>query len=252
MIMKKVLQAAEPYLVDKTVKDLVIGLSLIGCQLDSGNVGISYIMREELPRGCSSFPFAREAVGKPALEIAGWIITGKNSLQRAIGSAVLAAASYEQDLPDDDDSVQGKLFGIDFKADDTVGMIGLIGPVAEKLSAEVKKVIIFDKGAEDPRLSPMEKQPELLPTCDVVIISGTTTINGTIDSLLAMCSRAREIVMVGPSTPMYPQGWKGSRLTALAGSWWDSEHKEEIFKLISLAAGIRQLQPYMRKKAVAV
>lgn len=162
----------------------------------------------------------------------------------------MAAASYEQNLPDD--NVQGKLFGVDFKAGDTVGMIGLIGPVVKELSAKVKEVIIFDKGAEDPRLSPMEKQPELLPTCDVVIITGTTTINGTIDSLLTMCSRAREIVMVGPSTPMYPQGWQSSRLTVLAGSWWDCEHKDEIFKIISLAGGIRQLQPYMQKKAVAV
>ena len=42
-------------------------------------------------------------------------------------------------------------------------------------------------------------------------------------------------MMVGPSTPMFPQGWQDSRLTVLAGSWWDNEHKEEIFKLISLA-----------------
>ncbi|NLP36273.1 MAG: DUF364 domain-containing protein, partial [Firmicutes bacterium] len=244
MIMEKVLQAAEPYLAQKTVQDLVIGLSLIGCQLDSGYVGVSYVMREEITRGCSNFPFAQEAIGKPAAEVARWIISSDNSLQRAIASSVLAAASYGQNIPDD--NVQGKLFGVDVKPDDTVGMIGHIGPVAKELSKQVKEVIIFDKGADDPGLTPMEKQPELLPTCDIAIISGTTTINGTIDALLKMCSRAREIVMVGPSTPMFPQGWQDSRLTVLAGSWWDNEHKEEIFKLISLAGGIRQLQPYMR------
>ncbi len=98
----------------------------------------------------------------------------------------------------------------------------------------------------------MEKQPELLPSCDVVLLSGTTTINGTIDSLLEFCSGAREIVMVGPSTPMYPPGWQGSGITVLAGSCWRRDRKEEIFKLISLAAGIRQLQQHMQKKAVRV
>jgi hypothetical protein len=58
--------------------------------------------------------------------------------------------------------------------------------------------------------------------------------------------------MVGPSTPMYPKGWQDSPLTMLAGSCWDREHKDELFKAISLAGGIRQVSEFMLKKAVAV
>lgn len=254
MIMKKVLSAAEPYLAGRTVTDLVIGVSLISCQLDNGNIGVSYVLRDELPNGCSAFPFAQEVIGKPASEIADWIISGRDDLQRSVAASVLAAASCEQDLPDDD--TDGMPFGIEMKAEDTVGMVGLIRPVAMQISKSVKKFIAFDKGIslhnDSSMVYPMEEQPKLIPTCDIVILSGTTTINGSIDGLLEMCSKAREVIMVGPSTPMFPKGWQDSSLTLLAGSCWDKEHKDEIFKLISLAGGIRHVQKYMRKKAVAV
>ncbi len=254
MIMKKVLAYAEPFLAGKTVSDLVVGISLIGCQLSDGNVGVSYVLREEISCGCSNFPFAQEVIGKAATEIAGWVISGENALQRAIGTSVLTAASCAQQLPDD--NIEDMPFGIEMKSDDVVGMVGFIKPLAAQISKSVKKLIIFDKAMsldqDNELLYGMEKQPELLPQCDIVILSGTTTINGTIDYLLQLCPNAREIVMVGPSTPMFPQGWQDTPVTRLAGSCWDKEHKEEIFKLISLGGGIKPLKEYMFKKAIAV
>lgn len=254
MIMKTVLAAAEPYLSGKSVRDLVIGVSLIGCQLDNGDVGVSYVLRDGLPNGCSAFPYVQEVIGKSASEIAGWILTGHDNLQRAIAASVLSAASCGQDIPDD--NKDGMPFGIQVKPEDTVGMVGMIGPVARQLSNMVKELIIFDEGISlrggDSMIHPMEEQPKLMPTCDVVIISGTTTINNSIDPLLDMCGKAREIIMVGPSTPMFPKGWHGSRVTRLAGSWWEREHKEEIFKSISLACGVSYLQKFMRKKVAAI
>ena len=47
----------------------------------------------------------------------------------------------------------------------------------------------------------------LLPECDVVILTGTSVINGTIDQLLSWCSGAREVSVTGPSTPMYPDSY---------------------------------------------
>ena len=74
----------------------------------------------------------------------------------------------------------------------------------------------------------------MLPTCDVVVISGTAMINGSVDGLLEICDEARDVIMVGASTPMYPEAFLGTKVTVLAGSWWKSECKEVIFKKISL------------------
>ena len=253
MIMKKVLASAGEYLVGKTVRDLVVGISMTACELDSGEVGVSYVLRDSLPNGCSVFPYAREVIGRPAGEIAEWIISGQDDLQRGIADAVLSAASHSLDIPDDMDDAE-QPFGMEVTYDDTVGMIGLIWPVAEKLSKLAGRMIVFDEGLAlhggDPMIYQSSDQPRLLPECDIVILSGTTVINQSIDSLLSMCVKSREVVMVGASTPMFPKGWAGSRVTRLAGSWWNSANKKEIFRLISLGGGIRQLKDFITLKNI--
>jgi len=254
MIMEKVLASAQECLAGKTVRDLAVGISLTVCELDGGDIGVSYVLRDSLPNGCSAFPYVREAVGKPACEIAEWIISGGDDLQRGIADAVLAAASRALEIPDDTDDPE-RPFGLEVKPEDTVGMIGLIPPVAEKLGRLAGRMIVFDEGLAlhggDPMIYPTERQPELLPVCDIVILSGTTVINQSIDSLLSMCSGSREIVMVGASTPMFPKGWADSRVTRLAGSWWDNTRKNEIFRLVSLASGIRELKEYVILKNIS-
>ncbi len=251
---REVLKAAEPYLKDKIVTDLAVGLSLITCQLSDGAVGVSYVLRYGLPPQCSAFGFAQEVIGKPASEIARWLVTGHDNVQRSIGSCVLAAASQAIDIADDDDA--DRMFGIDFNENDVVGMIGLIGPVAMSLEKKVKELIIFDESVsafgENTKVYKMEKQPELLPKCNKMIITGSSTINGSIDGLLEMCCNAEEIAMVGSSTPMFAEGWKNTRVTKLAGSWWKREYKDEIFKIVSLSGGIAHLQKYMIRKVETV
>ena len=185
-LMDQVLAAAAPCLAGKTVEELVVGISLIGCCLSDGSVGVSYVMREELPNGCSAFPFAQQA----------------------------------------------------------------------RIKTMAGKLAVFDHGVYlrggAPDVFPTEQEKDLLPACDVVILSGTTTINGTIDSLLELCQNAREIVLVGTSTPMFPEGFRDTKVSRLAGAWWKNEHRREIFKLISLAAGISSLSPYMIHKNAVV
>jgi hypothetical protein len=253
MIINKVLQAAKPYLEGRTIQDTVVGLSLIAVQLDNGNIGISYTLRESLPAGCSAFPYVLDLVGKSACEVAEWTLNGQEDLQRGIGMAVLTAASRSQDLQDVESP--GLSFGLQVSSADTVGMVGYIRPVARELEKKANKVIVFDMGisareGDNMEVYPMEEQPKLLASCDIVILSGTTVINNTLESLLEMCTNAREIVMVGSSTPMFPDAFRDTKVTVLAGAWWDGAHKDETFRSISLACGISHLQKYVIKKAV--
>ena len=254
LVVKNIITAAQPYLEGKTVKDLVVGISLISCQLSDGSVGVSYVLRHGLPPGCSAFAYAKDAIGKSAAEVAAWLMEKDDYIGRSIGSSVLSAASQQIDIPDDNNPE--KMFGIQFEAEDTVGMIGLIGPVAKSLQSRVKEVIVFDESVSafggNVSIHPMCEQPALLPKCNKMIITGSSTINGSIDGLLAMCPAATEIAMVGSSTPMFPQGWSDTKVTSLSGSWWKKEAKEEIFKAISCGSGIMELHPYMIKKALYI
>ncbi|MBQ9845326.1 MAG: hypothetical protein IJO54_04520 [Oscillospiraceae bacterium] len=253
-VVKNIITAAQPYLEDKTVQDIVVGISLISCQLSDGSVGVSYVLRHGLPPSCSAFAYAREAIGKPAAEVAAWLAEKDDYIGRSIGSSVLSAASQQLSIPDDNNPE--KMFGIEFGSEDTVGMIGLIGPVAKALQSRVKEVIVFDESISafggNVSIHPMSEQPQLLPKCNKMIITGSSTINGSIDGLLDMCQNATEIAMVGSSTPMFAQGWADTKVTSLSGSWWKNEAKEEIFKAISCGSGVMELHPYMIKKALYI
>ena len=90
MLQEKTLEAARPYLEGRTVSDLVLGIALIGAELDGKNVGVSYMLRDSLPSGCGSFGFARQAIGKDAYEVASLLVDGKDDAQRGLAAAVLA------------------------------------------------------------------------------------------------------------------------------------------------------------------
>ena len=256
MLIERVFQAAEPLLRDRVVTDAVLGLSLTAVELDGTDIGLSYILRDRLPAGCSAFGFAQHIIGQPALEVARLVLEGRDDAQRGVGMAVITAATRALNLPDELSTPTP--FDLQVHAADKVGMIGYIPPVAEQLARLQAKVFIFDKGLTvsggegAAQVMDMSRQPEILPQCDLMIIIGTTLINGSIDSLLALCLKAREIVLVGSSTPMLAKAFRGTGVTALAGSWWDASLKTEMFKKLSLSCGISHLKKMMIKKLVKV
>ncbi len=256
MLIDSVLAAAEPLLVGRQVTDAVLGLSLTAVELDGQDVGVSYVLRHNLPAGCSIFGFAQGIIGKPASDVASLVVNGQDDAQRGVGMAVIAAATRRLDLPDEKKTPNP--FGLSVRPGDTVGMIGYIPPVAKKLTTIADQVIIFDKGLSShggegaAQAYPMELQSELLPECDLMIITGTTLINSTLDQLLDWCKKAREIVLVGASTPMIEEAFHGTGVTALAGSWWNEAYKQEMFKRLSLSCGIHHLGEMMIKKLVPV
>lgn len=256
MLIEKVFQAVEPLLRDRVVTDAVLGLSLTAVELDGRDIGLSYILRDRLPAGCSAFGFAQHIIGLPALDVARLALEGRDDAQRGVGMAVITGATRALNLPDE--PAAPTPFGLQVRPADRVGMIGYIPPVAEQLTQMGARVTIFDKGLTvsggegAAQVLDMSRQPEILPQCDLMIITGTTLINGSIDNLLDLCQKAREIVLVGSSTPMLAEAFRGTRVTALAGSWWDHALKDEMFKKLSLSCGISHLKKMMIKKLVQV
>ena len=240
MLQERILEAARPYLEGRTVTDLVLGIALIGAELDEKNVGVSYMLRDSLPSGCGSFGFARQAIGKDAYEVASLLIEGKDDAQRGLAAAVLSAACHAAPLEFCDDGEETP-FGVNIQEGDKLALIGYMAPVAKQFAGKVADTVIFDRGRElagHDDVTPCAQQNEILPTCDIVVVSGTSVINRTVEDLLAMCPNAREFVLTGTSTPMFPAAYAGSGVTSLAGTTWKQDAKGEIFRTISLGGGI--------------
>lgn len=254
MLQEKILEAARPYLEGRVVTDLVLGIALIGAQLDGENVGVSYMLRDSLPSGCGSFSFARQALGKDAYEVARLLVDGTDDAQRGLGAAVLNAASHSVPLMFCADDAAAP-FGVAIHPGDKLALVGYMAPVARQFEGKVAETVIFDKGRElagHADVTPCALQAETLPTCDIVVSSGTSVVNRTVENLLAMCPNAREFVLTGTSTPMFPTAYRGTCVTSLAGTAWRQDAKDEIFRTIALGGGIMACRPLRQNVCVRV
>ena len=85
-----------------------------------------------------------------------------------------------------------------------VAMIGHF-PFAERLAGDCGELWVFERGigrSEGDRRE--EEMAELLPQADVVAVTATTLMNGTLAGILAGVRRDAFLMMLGPSTPLVP------------------------------------------------
>lgn len=249
-LMERVLQEAEPHMKGKglTVVDGVIGFNFVGVKLSNGRCHFIYLMREDIPSGDMIFPYGEQMIGMDAWEVAQWALNGAEDLQRSLGVAALNAASPYYFDP----AYQGEADFYDDVDENTVlGVIGYMPPVLNRYGNVVKRYISFDRavdmqgsveGAEQ-TVYPVERQAELLPLCDKVLITGTSMINHSTDGIVAMCTGADDVILSGFSVPFYPEAYRDSGITAL-GTLWFEEGSEALFKPLSLGAGRMKVREY--------
>jgi uncharacterized protein (DUF4213/DUF364 family) len=73
-------------------------------------------------------------------------------------------------------------------------------------------------------------------------------LNRTLDDLLVFCRNAREVAILGPSTPLLPQVFAGRGVTLLSGV--QVVDGERVLRLVSAGGGTRQLGSSVRKLTV--
>jgi len=177
-----------------TIEDIRAGLFYTAVKLEDGRAGVA-----ATPRALVT-PRPREAEDLRALgtENVLELALSPDPLLSAVGVATLNAL-----LSDSTDTVEGDLLdhlGID--EDDRVGMVGYFGPFVERLKGRVRELFIFERSERVEHVYPDWAEPLLLPHCDVVIISGTTFVNKTIDYVLEHVKNARKVAVAGPTTPL--------------------------------------------------
>jgi uncharacterized protein (DUF4213/DUF364 family) len=254
VILERVYELALPGITGKKIKEVRIGLELMTVELDDGSIGVTYVLRKEIGHVCSAFPQAGNLVGRSAKEIAGWALKRENVIASSVGLAVLnSVAEFDKLKLLKNTSGVDAIFSVEIKPTDTVGIIGHIGPVISGLKGKVEKLYIFERGINIPeQVYPESFQPKLLPECQVVFITSSSLINGTLEFLLAYCTKARDVVMVGSSTPLYPEAFSETGVSMLSGTRWLPSNRDNIHTAISQSAGMRQLIKYGEKISVGV
>jgi uncharacterized protein (DUF4213/DUF364 family) len=230
-----------------TIRDVRIGLGYTGVFLDNGNAGVAYTFKQGLPEGCSVFMGNRPLAGKSShalLDYIGSTATVESSVGIATANALV---NQERGIGREGDVLDI----LTINKTDRVGMIGFFGPLVSPLKKMVRELLIFEQTTSIAEgLFPTETAPEMLPTCDVALITSTSLINGSLDLLLEASKKCREIVLLGASTLLLPEIFKPLGVTLLSGIIVTDP--PGILKIISEGGGMRFFKNHIRKVNIRI
>lgn len=182
-----------------------------------------------------------------------YVLSG-DPYERQLGFALLNAYSqyfYDKtgiiDLSGDVDASDA----LDISDRDRVLFIGDIRPLVERVRERAREVIVL----EDDLCRRSDSLPGTYISlignrADIVFITGSALVNGSIDYVLGMIRRAREKVLVGPTAQLYPGFLKRTGITRIAGCY--VLDPEKVVDGLKLGYGTRWILRYSRKFVVDV
>ena len=154
-------------------------------------------------------------------------ILSSNPLEKSIGIAAINSL-----LPD------SQLNSVEINAEHEIARLGrgkkvvLVGhfPFVERLRAEVGELFVLERDPHEGDY-PERDAPQIIPFADVVAITSLTITNGSISSLLGLCSPHAHVMLLGPSTPLSPALYDYG-IATLSGV--------KVFDIESVINGIKQ------------
>lgn len=196
------------------------GLFFSGVKLSTGQGGLCFTPLKSIPEAvcCPSsakaMPLSGKLAGRKASEYLSYI-ESDNMLKKTLGIAALNALStliMEEGGMDQYELLRSTdAFDIlDLVPGQKTVVVGALVPVFKKLIKGENEFTILEmdprtlKGKELDHYLPAERAEEVVPYADLLVITGTTLINNTLDGLLAMAKKGARILVTGPTVSMLP------------------------------------------------
>lgn len=222
-----------PELDDITVERAVIGLFFTGVKLSTGHAGACATPIKTIPEAvcCPSsamaMPFPGKMKGKPARDAIKEAFSD-HGIRRAVGIAAvnaLAELCWER-RPSPDAEL---LHGVDafdanhFRSDDLTVVIGAFVPFLKELKRRQLPFLVLEKDpdtlkpSEMPFYRPAEMAREVVPQADVLLMTGTTLINDTLEDLLSWARPEARVTVVGPTVGLLPDAFLARGADFLGG-----------------------------------
>lgn len=237
-----------PALQEIEVKDIRIGLAYTGVLLSENYGGVACTPLYEFS-GCPALGFAGFLTGKTVDKLLEFALS-ENPLEAAVGIATANTLSHMlSDLKPENFPVSDTDILDLIKPEDRVAMVGYFGPLVPKILKITEKLTVLEKREiEAPQITtlPSEKARDILPASDVIILSASTLANRTFDELLSFRGAAREVVLLGPSAPLYPAPFFSRGITAIMGT--RIIDPLTMLTVVSEAGGTKKLHKYCGEK----
>jgi len=215
-----------------TPKDVRIGVFYTGVVLSTGHAGMSYTPVQEIPeavccpRSHAKMPQAGNLLNFSVYDLMEYALDD-NVLKAAVGIATINALSAIL-LEDDHCPYKPSAYGnaldlIQITGEDTVVMVGAFPPFIKRIQEITKKLFVIEKNpravgkVDRVEIEPEARLQELIPKADILIITGVTLVNNTLEPILGLARNARDILVVGPTASVYPAPLFKRGVTVLGG-----------------------------------
>ena len=200
-----------------TIERVMIGMFFSGVKLSNGFAGLSYTPVKDVPQAvCCPSSAGRifdpiKIYGMPAAEVL-TALTSNEPIKAAVAIATLNALSavcWERGLAGDY-CIQMNSDAVRMPADCSVAVIGAFVPVLRKLKTRGGRWWVIEqdpqtlKADEMPHFIPADQSSETIAAADVLIITGVTLVNHTLQPILAAARPDAEIAVIGPTASLLP------------------------------------------------
>ena len=201
----------------------VIGLFFTGVKLDTGIAGACATPLRSIPEAvcCPSSAMAMPFPGKLRGRLARELLReakAVSGIRRAVGIATMNALAQmcweRRAMP-----AVALQTGVDaydaanIQPGEHVVVVGAFVPFLKALKRAGQPFTVLEMDAatlkpdELAYFRPAEHACHVVPSADVVLITGTTLVNDTLEDLLALCRQDARVVVVGPTVGLYPDAF---------------------------------------------
>ncbi|SMB28671.1 conserved protein of unknown function [Sterolibacterium denitrificans] len=217
-----------------TIDRAVLGIFFTGVKLSNGAGGLCATPVKSVPEAvcCPSsakaMPTPGKIKGRKALQLLDDLYRPQD-LRRALAIATLNALAETLWMRD------GPPTGIDLRFGDAfealplapgaqVALVGAFPPYMRELRKKGQPFHVLEldpatlKPDELPFYVPAERAAEILPHVDAFITTGTTLINGTLESLLHMLRPGAEAAIIGPTATLVVEPFARHGVTIIGGT----------------------------------
>ncbi|MBW1808713.1 MAG: DUF364 domain-containing protein [Deltaproteobacteria bacterium] len=224
------------------VLEVRIGLGYTAVRLTDNRLGVAFTFHKEALGGCSVFHGLRPLSGRKACELVA-LLDSTDPIEAGVGLACVNALVNQPTKEFLEGDILDQLL---LKPQDQVGMVGYFGPLVEPLRKRVGSLTVFER-IKEPNgfLRPVDEANELLPECQVALITATSIINHSIDDLLKVCRNCREVAILGASAPLLPKVFEDTPVSFLSGVVVTNPAK--ILQIVSEGGGMRFFKPHINK-----
>jgi uncharacterized protein (DUF4213/DUF364 family) len=212
-----------PELDEIVVERVVVGLFFTGVKLTNGSAGSCATPIKTIPEAvcCPSsamaMPFPGKLAGRRAADLAREALSG-HGIRRAVGIATVNALADRcwQRRPHPDVELRPGVDAFDateIRKSDKVVVVGAFVPFLKELKRRGQPFLVLEqdsatlKADELPFFRPAEQAAEIVPEADVVLITGATLVNNTLEDLLALVRPETRVTIVGPTVGMLPDAF---------------------------------------------